>query len=332
LSAKKYTGPQQAAIILLALGEEIASEIFKYMSEYEIKRVGAAMGRLGRVPNENLEEIISKFYSLLMSNEKQYIGSSEYTRKLISGAFSEQEADNLINDLSLQHNASLDAVEMIEAKTLSAFLRNEHPQTIALILAHLDPKKFGEVLQNLPDYMHTDLLMRVAKLESVSPEILEEVDDVLRDEMQRVGSISSNKMGGVEAVAEMLNLIDKNTEEKALDKLEEKDPELAEQIRKLMFVFDDLVKIDDRGVQVLLREVKPNQLKMALKASSEPVKDLILRNMSKRASETLLEELENAPPAKLSDVEAAQYEIVQIARRLNDEGKIIISSGENSLV
>lgn len=332
MSAKKYTGPQQAAIILLALGEELATEIFKYMSEYEIKRIGSAMSRLGRIPNESIEEIIMQFYGLLVSNEKQYVGTSDYTKKLISGAFSGQEADELISDLSLENTTSLESVDLIESKTLAAFLRNEHPQTIALILAHLTPKKFGEILKNLPDYMHTDLLMRVAKIESVSPEIIEEIDDVLRHEMQRVGSISSSKMGGIESVAEMLNLIDKNTEEKTLDKLEEKDPDLAEQIRKLMFVFDDLIKIDDKGIQTLLREVKPNQLQVALKASSEPVKELIFKNMSKRAGEDLKDQLENAPPVKLSDVEAAQYEIVQIARRLSEEGKIIISTGENSFV
>lgn len=331
--ANKYTGPQKAAILLLAFGEEISSEIFKQMTEFEIKRIGSAMSRLGRVDGEVIDEIMEEFYLILQSNKRYFLGGNEFTKKLIESAFKDDQANSIIEDLALESTATLESLELIDPKTLANFLRAEHPQTIALILAHLEPKKFGETLKMLPDSLHTELILRIASLESVSPEIIDEIDEVLRNEIQRMGNVTQQQIGGVEPIVEMLNLMDKATEENILDRLEERDPDLAEQIRKLMFVFDDLVKIDDRGIQAILRDVKPDTLKLALKTASEGVKDLIFRNMSQRAAENMRDEMSNAAPAKLTDVEQAQFAIVQIARRLNEEGKIVISSsGENALV
>ncbi|RDB35939.1 MAG: flagellar motor switch protein FliG [Spirobacillus cienkowskii] len=331
--AIKYTGPQKAAILLLAFGEEISAEIFKHMTEFEIKRIGSAMSRLGRVDSDAIDAVMEEFYQILQSNKKYFLGSNDFTKRLIESAFKSDQASALIDELSLTSNANLESLELIDPKTLANFLRAEHPQTMALILAHLDPKKFGECLKILPESLHTELILRVASLESVSPEIIDEIDDVLRNEIQRLGNVTSSKVGGIDPIVEMLNLMDKATEENILDRLEERDPDLAENIRKLMFVFDDLVKIDDRGIQTVLREVKPEQLKLALKTASEGVKELIYKNMSQKAAENLKEEMAIAGPAKISDVEQAQFAIVQIARRLNDEGKIVISaSGENALV
>ncbi len=331
--ANKYSGPQKAAILLLAFGEEISAEIFKQMTEFEIKRIGSAMSRLGRVDSEVIDEVMDEFYLMLQSNKKYFLGGNDFTRKLIETAFNGDQASGIIEDLALESNATLESLELIDPKTLANFLRAEHPQTIALILAHLDPKKFGETLKMLPDSLHTELILRIANLESVSPDIIDEIDDVLRNEIQRMGNVTQQQIGGIEPIVEMLNLMDKVTEENILDRLEERDPDLAEQIRKLMFVFDDLAKIDDRGIQTILREVKPESLKLALKTAAEGVKEMIFRNMSQRAAENMKEEMENAAPAKLTDVESAQFSIVQIARRLNEEGKIVISSsGENALV
>lgn len=331
--ANKYSGPQKAAILLLAFGEEISAEIFKQMTEFEIKRIGSAMSRLGRVDSEVIDEVMDEFYLMLQSNKKYFLGGNDFTRKLIETAFNGDQASGIIEDLALESNATLESLELIDPKTLANFLRSEHPQTIALILAHLDPKKFGETLKLLPDSLHTELILRIANLESVSPDIIDEIDDVLRNEIQRMGNVTQQQIGGIEPIVEMLNLMDKVTEENILDRLEERDPDLAEQIRKLMFVFDDLAKIDDRGIQTILREVKPESLKLALKTAAEGVKEMIFRNMSQRAAENMKEEMENAAPAKLTDVESAQFSIVQIARRLNEEGKIVISSsGENALV
>jgi flagellar motor switch protein FliG len=331
--ANKYSGPQKAAILLLAFGEEISAEIFKNMTEFEIKRIGSAMSRLGRVDGDVIDEVMEEFFVILQTNKKYFLGGNDFTKKIISSAFKDSEANAMIDDLALETNATLESLELIDPKTLANFLRAEHPQTIALVLAHLEPKKFGETLKLLPEQLHTELILRIATLESVSPDIIDEIDDVLRSEIQRMGNVTSQRLGGVDPIVEMLNLMDKTTEENILDRLEERDPDLTEQIRKLMFVFDDLVKIDDRGIQTILREVKPDMLKLALKTSSESVKELILRNMSQRAAENLREEMAVMAPAKLSDVESAQFAVVQIARRLADEGKIVIvTGGDNMLV
>jgi flagellar motor switch protein FliG len=330
--ANKYSGPQKAAILLLAFGEEISAEIFKNMTEFEIKRIGSAMSRLGRIDGDVIEEVMEEFYTILQSNKKYFLGGNDFTKRIISSAFKDTDANAMIEELALESNATLESLELIDPKTLANFLRSEHPQTIALILAHLEPKKFGETLKMLPEQLHTELILRIANLESVSPEIIDEVDDVLRSEIQRMGNVTSHRLGGVDPIVEMLNLMDKATEENILDRLEERDPDLTETIRKLMFVFDDLVKIDDRGIQTILREVKPDQLKLALKTASEAVRDLILRNMSQRAAENMREEMAVMPPAKLSDVETAQFAIVQVARRLHEEGKIVIAQGGDSML
>ncbi len=330
--AVKYTGAQKAAILLLAFGEEISAEIFRNMTDFEIKRIGSAMARLGRIDDDVIEEIMNEFWTLLNSNKKYYFGGNDFTKKVLShlgGAAS----DDLVNDLALTTSANLDSLELIDPRTLATFIRNEHPQTIALILAHLESRKCGETIKLLPENIHTEVILRIANLDSVSPEIIEEIDEVLRDEVQRMGNISQQKIGGVEPIVEMLNFLDKNTEEQILDKLEERDPDLAEQIRNLMFTFDDFVKIDDRGIQLILKDASRDKLKYALKTATEAVRELVFNNMSERARDELSEDIEAMGAVKLSDVETAQQELIAIARRLDEEGKIIIATGgDNTLV
>ena len=330
MATNKYTGAQKAAILLLSFGEEIAAEIFRNMTEFEIKRIGTAMSRLGRLDQDVVDEVMLEFYEILQQNRKFFYGGSEYTMKVIGNAFKGGDADEIIDQLQLGSTANLDSLELIDPRTLATFIRNEHPQTIALILAHLEPKKCGEALKLLPDSLHTEILLRIANLDSVAPEIIEEIDDVLRNEIQAMGSIHTQKIGGVEPLAEMLNLIDKATEEQILDNLEERDPELAEQIRQLMFTFDDLVKVDDRGIQELIKNVNNDKWKVALKTSSEAVRELVFKNMSERAAKMLREDMEAMSAVKLSDVEKLQFEVVQMARKLESEGKIIIASGGDS--
>lgn len=327
VGTNKYSGAQKAAILLLSFGEDIAAEIFKNMTEFEIKRIGTAMSRLGRLDQEIVDEIMMEFYQILQQNRKFFYGGNDYTRKVIGSAFKGAEGEDLIEQLALGSSANLESLELIDPRSLANFIRSEHPQTIALILAHLDPKKCGETLKLLPEALHTEIMLRVANLDSVAPEIIDEIDDVLRSEIQAMGTISTQKIGGVEPLAEMLNQIDKATEEQILDNLEERDPDLAEQIRQLMFVFDDLVKIDDRGIQELIKAVSNDKWKVALKTASESVKDLVFKNMSTRAAEMLEEDMESMAAVKLSDVEAVQFEIVSIARKLEEEGKVVIASG-----
>jgi len=330
MATNKYTGAQKAAILLLSFGEEISAEIFKNMTEFEIKRIGSAMSRIGRLENEIVEEIMMEFYEILQQNKKFFYGGNDFTKKVIGSAFKGGDADEIIDQLALGSSANLDSLELIDPRTLANFIRNEHPQTIALILAHLDAKKCGETLKLLPEALHTEILLRIANLDAVAPEIIDEIDDVLRNEIQAMGSISTQKIGGVNPIAEMLNLMDKATEEQILDNLEERDPELAEQIRQLMFVFDDLVKVDDRGIQELIKNVSNDKWKIALKTGSEAVKELVFKNMSERAAQMLREDMEAMAAVKLSDVESTQYEIVQVARKLEEEGKIVINNGGDS--
>ncbi|MEY4632136.1 MAG: flagellar motor switch protein FliG [Pseudomonadota bacterium] len=327
MANQKFTGAQKAAILLLSFGEEISAEIFKNMTEFEIKRIGAAMSRLGRMENDVVEQVMGEFYGILQQNRKFFYGGNDFTKKVIGNAFKGSDGDELIDQLALGSSSNLDALELIDARTLSNFIRNEHPQTIALILAHLDARKCGDTLKLLPESIRTEILIRIANLDAVAPEIIDEIDDVLRAEIQAMGSISTQKIGGVEPIAEMLNLIDGATEEQILDGLEERDPELAERIRQLMFTFDDLVKIDDRGIQEIVKSVQNDKWKIALKTASESVRDLVFKNMSERAAKMLKEDMEAMPAVKLSDVEAVQYEIVQVARKLEEEGKIVIATG-----
>jgi flagellar motor switch protein FliG len=323
----KYTGAQKAAILMLSFGEEISAEIFKSMTEFEIKRIGTAMSRLGRLDNDVVDQIMMEFYGIIQQNKKFFYGGNEFTKKVIGTAFKGGEADELIEQLALGSQANLDSLELIDPRSLANFIRNEHPQTVALILAHLDNKKCGEVLKLLPESIHTEVLIRIANLDAVQPEIIDEIDDVLRQEVNAMGTVATQKIGGVEPIAGMLNLMDKASAEQLLDNFEERDPDLAEQIRQLMFVFDDLVKIDDRGIQELIKNVNNDKWKIALRTGSESVKELVFKNMSERAAVMLREDMEASGAVKLSDVEAAQLEVINIARKLEGEGKIVIQGG-----
>jgi flagellar motor switch protein FliG len=330
MGTNKYSGAQKAAILMLSFGEEISAEIFKNMTEFEIKRIGTAMSRLGRLDQEVVDNIMLEFYDILQQNKKFFYGGNDFTKKVIGSAFKGGEADELIEQLSLGSNANLDSLELIDIRTLANFMRHEHPQTMALILAHLEPKKGGEVLKMLPDGLHTEILVRMANLDAVQPEIIDEIDDVLRAEVQAMGSISTSKIGGVEPIAELLNMMDKASEEQILDNLEERDPELAERVRRLMFVFDDLVKVDDRGIQEIIKNVNNEKWKVALRTASDGVKDLVFKNMSERAAQMLKEDMEAMSAVKLSDIEAMQMEVITITRKLESEGKIVIASGGDS--
>ena len=247
----------------------------------------------------------------------------------IIGAVGEERARDILGGLNIGNNSarSLESLEMVDAKSLSTFLVNEHPQTVAVILAHLDPEKKGEVLRRLPESLQAEVVLRMANLENVDPELIAEIDKVLKNQLSSSHTIEQASLGGVQPVAEMLNVMDKNSEQSIMSRLEEKDPLLAEEIRKLMFVFEDIAKIDDRGIQVLLKEVPNDRLLLSLKTANDEIRNKIFKNISTRAAEMLREDLSNMGPARLSDVETAQQEIVNVARRLEAEGKIIIARG-----
>lgn len=282
------------------------------------------------------KRVLEEYYEMV-SEAEDYIFSSEAADKeTIVDALGDERARTLLGGLNVSTigTRSLESLEMVDAKSLANFLINEHPQTISVILSHLEPEKKGEVLKRLPETLQAEVVLRMANLDHVAPELIAEIDKVLKGELASLSTVEQAQLGGVQPVAEMLNVMDKNTETSIMSRIEEKDPILAEEIRKLMFVFEDIIKIDDRGIQVLLKEITNDKLLLALKTANEEIKNKVFKNISQRAAAMLKEDLENLGPSRLSDVEAAQQEIVNVARRLEAEGKILISRGgsEDALV
>jgi len=329
LDYRKLKGFEKAAILVNYLGPDAAKVFFKNMDDTDLKKLLSIMGRFRIVPIDITKKVLEEFYELISESE-DYIFSERVTSKeTILEALGEDKARGIIGhmDASGRQTRTLESLELVDAKALVNFLINEHPQTIAVILAHLEIEKRGEVLKRLPDSLQGEVVMRLANLEHVSPELLAEVDKVLKEELSNVGTVDNAQLGGVSVVAEMLNMMDKNTEKSILSVIEGRDRDMADEIRKLMFVFEDIVKIDDRGIQTLLKEVPNDKLLLALKTANDEIKSKVFGNISKRAAEILSEDLQSLGPVKVADVESAQMEIVNIARRLEAEGKIAISRG-----
>lgn len=333
---EELRGFEKAAILLNYLGAAAAKNLFKVIDDADIRKLLGVMQKYRIVPVDVTKKVLEEYYEML-SESDEYIFSEKTTNKeTVIDAVGEERARGILGHLSANSPAArnLESLELVDAKSLSNFLLNEHPQTISVILAHLEPEKKGEVLKRLPESLQAEVVLRLANLDHVAPELISEVDRVLKQELSTMGTVEQSSLGGVQPVAEMLNVMDKNTETAIMSRIEEKDPILAEEIRKLMFVFEDIVKIDDRGIQTLLKEVPNDKLLLALKTSNEEIRNKIFKNISQRAAKLLQDDLQNMGPSRLSDVEAAQVEIVNAARRLEAEGKILIARGgsEDALV
>ncbi|MAE59541.1 MAG: flagellar motor switch protein FliG [Halobacteriovorax sp.] len=320
-------GQDKAALLLSSLGVQTTQLIFSYMRDNDVKRMINAMGNIKRAPIWMIKRVLEEFYSQL-NEENDLLFSENSGRDFIVNALGEDRAKQLLGQIVDVGTANtLESLELVDTRTLANFLINEHPQTIALIVAHLNSERKVDVLRRLPEGLQAEVVLRVANLDFVSPELIAQLDDVLKTELSTLGSIDTNQLGGVEPIADMLNLMDKNSEKNIMGRVEEKDPELAEEIRKLMFVFEDLVYVDDRGIQALLKEVDQQKLVIALKTAPEEIKAKLFKNMSNRAATLLNEDLDALGPTKLSDVEKAQAEIVQKCKELESQGKAFISRG-----
>lgn len=326
---EQLKGFEKAAILINYLGRSAATMLFKRMDDADIRKLVNVMSKFRVVPVHVTKKILEEYYEMV-SESAEYIFSDQITQKEnIVEALGEERARGILGGLNSNPSQSrtLESLEMVDAKSLANFLTSEHPQTVAVILSHLEAEKKSEVLRRLPENLQSEVVLRIANLEHVAPELIAEVDRVLRQELASMSTVEQATLGGVQPVAEMLNVMDKNTEASIMSRLEEKDPILAEEIRKLMFVFDDIIKIDDRGIQSLLKEVPNDKLLLALKTAGEDIRTKIFKNISARAAEALRDDLASMGPARLSDVEGAQQEIVNVARRLEAEGRIIISRG-----
>jgi flagellar motor switch protein FliG len=329
-------GFDKAAILVNYLGPNAAKVLFKGSDDADIRKLLATMTKLRIVPVEVTKKVLEEYYEMLSESAEYIFSERTASKETVVDAVGEERARGILGHLSANSPAAktLESLELVDAKSLSNFLINEHPQTISVILAHLEPEKKGEVLKRLPEALQAEVVLRLANLDFVSPELISEVDRVLKAELSSTGTMEQATLGGVQPVAEMLNVMDKNTETAIMSRIEERDPILAEEIRKLMFVFEDIVKIDDRGIQTLLKEVPNDKLLLALKTANQEIRDKIFKNISQRAANLLKDDLSNLGPSRLSDVEAAQVEIVNVARRLESEGKILIARGgsEDALV
>ncbi|MBS1971510.1 MAG: flagellar motor switch protein FliG [Bdellovibrionales bacterium] len=322
-------GFDKAAILINYLGKDALRVLLKRLDDGDIRKLINQMTKFRVVPVHVTKRVLEEYYEMISETEDYIFTEQTSSKDVIVDALGEERARGILGGLNITSGGqrSLESLEMVDAKSLATFLVNEHPQTVAVILAHLEPEKKGEVLKRLPEALQAEVVLRMANLEHVDPELIREIDKVLKHQLANTATVEQSALGGVQPVAEMLNVMDKNTETSIMSRLEEKDPLLAEEIRKLMFVFDDIVKIDDRGIQALLKEVPNDKLLLALKTASEDIRTKIFKNISARAAEMLREDLGNMGPSRLSDVEGAQQEIVNAARRLEAEGKILIARG-----
>lgn len=331
MGAPKYSGADKAAILLMALGEDIAAEIFKHMSEEEIRRVASAMQRLKQVDQVAFEQVLAEFSRNLEKTTPYPADGTAFLRDAISRAIPGERGQHLANAMA-QNDVRLTAVDLVDAETLAAIIAKEQPQTIAIVLAHLDAQKCSETLQHLPVEDKTGLIMRIAHLQSVTREYVQELDEHLREEIANMRSIGKKKIGGINKVAAILNVIDRNSEQNILSKINERDPSLGEQIRAQMFVFSDLAHLSDRDMQTLIKSVPQEKWLLALRNATDTVKAHVFKNMSERAAKMLQEDMAAMAKAKLSDVEAAQTEILNRAKKLEDEGKISLARNKDEYV
>jgi flagellar motor switch protein FliG len=331
---KDLNGRQKAAIFLVSVGSDISSEIFKYLREDEIETLTFEIARLETIEPEQKDGILTEFQELMMANQFISIGGIDYARELLEKSLGSQKAIDIINRLtsSLQVRP-FDFIRRTDPAHLLNFIQQELPQTIALILAYLEPNKASIILQNLPHEVQSEVARRIAIMDRTSPEVLREVERVLEKKLSTLSSEDYTTAGGVGSIVEILNLVDRSSEKQIIEALEEEDPELAEEIKKRMFVFEDIVMLDDRSIQKVLREVDTQELSKALKSVDAEVQDKIYRNMSKRAAQMLKEDMEFMGPVRLKDVEEAQQKIVSIIRHLEDTGEIVVArAGEDELV
>jgi flagellar motor switch protein FliG len=325
----KLTGGQKAAVLMVTLGDETASNIFKYLEEDEIQTISREIAITKHVQPEVAEEVMEEFHT--MTQARSYIsqGGIEYAKKLLIKSVGPEVARKIIDRLvkALESSAGFTSLERANPQQLSKFIQSEHPQTIALILAHLNASQAAELISSLPEALRSDVAMRMASLQEISPEVVRRISLILEQKLEALGSFATEAYGGVRAVAELFNRMDRNTGRTVLEKIETENPQLAASIRDLMFVFDDILLIDDTGITEILKRADKKTLTIALKGTSEELQTMFFRNMSTRAVELMKEEMEFMGPVKLKDVEKSQHEIVEIVRQLEEEGVISIGGG-----
>jgi len=326
--ASDDTGVEQAAILLMSVGEEQAAEVFKFLSPKEVQKLGETMARMKTVPRERIDEVLDRF---LETTEEQYslVGDTDaYVSQVLRRALGEDKAEMLLDRILQGRDVSgIESLKWMDSGSIGELLRNEHPQIVASILVHLEREQAADVLRVFPERMRNDVLLRIATLDGIQPQALAELNEVLSKVLAGGEKLKKATLGGTRATAEILNFLGSSHEQNVVDAIREHDSDLAQKIIDQMFTFDNLGELEDRAVQLLLREVQSESLIVALKGADERLREKIFRNMSNRAAEMLREDLEAKGPVRVSEVEAEQREILKIARRLAEEGQISLGGG-----
>lgn len=335
--SQRYNGAQKAAVLMVTLGEALGAEVLKNLEEDEVAVIGKEVARISAISSEEAEQILEEFYQMSMAQDYVLKGGIEYAKKILIGAFGPEAAKRILDRLMKQLGsdaASFDALQKADPQQLAKFIHSEHPQTIALILSHLNPSQAAGLLFSLPAEIRADVALRMANLEQITPEIISKIAIIIGQKLKALGELSRESYGGVRAVAEMFNRLDSGTSKEILEAIDDKDTTLADTIRHLMFVFEDLLLIDSSGIKEVLGRIDRKILTVALKGTSEQLKNHFLQCMSQRGAEMLREDMEALGPVKIKEVEAAQQQIIAVVRQLEAEGVISLKGavGEQYVV
>jgi flagellar motor switch protein FliG len=324
-AAARRSGTERAAIFLMTLGEQGAAQVLRHMAARDVQRVGAAMAQLAKVSRDEVMAVLDTFARNVENETSVGIGSDDYVRKVLTDALGEEKAGGLIDRIQLgRASKGLDSLKWMEPRSIAEMIRNEHPQIIAIVLAYLEPDQAGSVLGHLPEWLRADVVLRIATLDGLQPGALSELDEIVEKQFAGAGRGGPTSLGGPKVAASILNMMEAGAENTVMEDMRKVDEGLVARIEDLMIVFDNLLGVDDRGMQELLRQVQSDSLLLALKGADEELKAKIFRNMSQRAAEMLKDDLEARGPVRLADVEAAQKEILAVARKMAGEGTLML--------
>lgn len=326
-------GPERAAILLMTLGEEKAAEILRHMTPDEVQTLGTAMTSINTITQQHIRGVLDTFIENLGNQSALSIGTQDFLHKTLTGALGRDKANNMMSQVLIDSNPKgLETLKWMESSSVANVIRNEHPQIIAIVLAHLSRDKAGAVLDLLSEEIQTDVMVRVASLDKVHPAALEELDEIMQRRFEEEPDVVITGIGGIDAAAEILNSVSSETEKRVFESFKDLDGDMSDKIQEKMFVFENLLALDDRGMQLLLRGIAQDKVVKALKGASEEIQEKVFRNVSKNASDMMRDDLQATGPMRLKDVEDVQKEIMAIAQRLADEGQISLGGKDDDFV
>mgnify|MGYP000994997474 CR=1 FL=1 len=333
MARKEFSGKEKAAILLISLGPENSAEVFKHLNEEEIEELTLEIANMRMVSSDEKNEVIEDFYQLALAQEYISEGGINYAKDILERALGQEKAVDIIGRLtSSLHVRPFEFIRKADPNQLLNYIQNEHPQTIALILSYLNPRQAAQILANLPPEKQGEVTRRIAIMDRTSPEVVKEIEKVLENKFSSMLSQDFTTTGGIQSTVDILNAVDRGTEKLIMEELDIRDAELSEEIRRRMFVFEDIVSLDNRSIQRIIREIDNSQWAVALKGASEEVKDVIFANMSKRLVEMIKEDIEFMGPVRIRDIEDAQQSIVNVIRKLEEDGEIITPRGGDEVI